>query len=165
MPPLRDRLAARMSTGPYAYREESRMKNHTPIVLLASLVGMLATVPAKHALAAETDASPSFEFASGVPAYDQAYQKARHVIAADVKDGKFLAGQNWAQVWTRDTSYSVELACALLHPDVSKTTLLGLTQSVAGIGECWFQDKCGHFAGWPNLTDAIVGASGAWALY
>jgi hypothetical protein len=40
-----------------------------------------------------------------------------------------------------------------------------LTQSVEGLGECWFQDKCGHFAGWPNLTDAIVGASGAWALY
>ncbi len=107
----------------------------------------------------------SFAFTSGVPAYDQAYEKARRVIAADVKDGKFLAGQNWAQVWTRDTSYSVELACALLHPDVSKTTLLGLTQEVPDIGECWYQDKCGHFAGWPNLTDAIVGASGAWALY
>ena len=126
---------------------------------------MLVAASAEHGLAAQSEMSASFEFASGVPAYDQAYQKARQVIAADVKDGKFLAGQNWAQVWTRDTSYSVELACALLHPDVSKTTLLGLTQSVAGIGECWYQDKCGHFAGWPNLTDAIVGASGAWALY
>ena len=141
------------------------MKSHKHIALLASLVGMLVAAPAEHALAAQSEANASFEFASGQPAYDQAYQKARQVIAADVKDGKFLAGQNWAQVWTRDTSYSVELACALLHPDVSKTTLLGLTQSVAGIGECWFQDKCGHFAGWPNLTDAIVGASGAWALY
>ena len=74
-------------------------------------------------------------------------------------------GRIGQQVWTRDTSYSVELACALLHPDVSKTTLLGLTQPVEGIGECWYQDKCGHFAGWPNLTDAIVGASGTWALY
>jgi hypothetical protein len=106
-----------------------------------------------------------FVFSSGSPACDQAYNKARRVIAADVKDGKFLAGQNWAQVWTRDTSYSTELACALLHPDVAKTTLLGLTQSVAGIGECWFQDRCGHFAGWPNLTDAIVGAAGTWSLY
>ena len=105
------------------------------------------------------------DFRSGISGYDQAYQKAAGVIAADVKDGKFLAGQNWAQVWTRDTSYSVEMACALLHPDVSKTTLLGLTQEVPGIGECWYQDKCGHFAGWPNLTDAIVGASGAWSLY
>jgi hypothetical protein len=88
-----------------------------------------------------------FVFSSGSPTCDEAYHKARRVIAADVKDGKFLAGQNWAQVWTRDTSYSTELACALLHPDVAKTTLLGLTQSVAGIGECWFQDRCGHFAG------------------
>lgn len=106
-----------------------------------------------------------FDFSSGDTAVDEAYQNARRVIAADVQDGKFLAGQNWQQVWTRDTSYSVELACALLHPDVSKTTLLGLTQPVEGIGECWYQDKCGHFAGWPNLTDAIVGASGTWALY
>ncbi len=110
-------------------------------------------------------ASAAFAFASGLPAYDQAYEKARRVIAADVKDGKFLAGQNWAQVWTRDTSYSTELACAILHPEVAKTTLLGLTQQVDGIGECWYQDKCGHFAGWPNLTDAIVGASGTWSLY
>jgi len=57
------------------------------------------------------------------------------------------------------------VACALLHPDVAKTTLLDLTQSVAGIGECWYQDRCGHFAGWPNLTDAIVGAAGTWSLY
>jgi hypothetical protein len=110
-------------------------------------------------------AGAMFAFASGRPAYDNAYQKARRVIAADVKDGKFLAGQNWAQVWTRDTSYSVEMACAILHPDVAKTTLLGLAEPVKGIGECWFQDECGHFAGWPNLTDAIVGASGTWALY
>jgi Mannosylglycerate hydrolase MGH1-like glycoside hydrolase domain len=108
---------------------------------------------------------PSFVLASGSPPCDQAYNKARRVIAADVKDGKFLAGQNWAQVWTRDTSYSTELACALLHPDVAKTTLLGLTQAVDGIGDCWYQDRCGHFAGWPNLTDAIVGAAGLWSLY
>jgi glycogen debranching enzyme len=106
-----------------------------------------------------------FEFTSGLAAYDRAYEKALRVLTADVKDGKFLAGQNWAQVWTRDTSYSTELACALLHPQVAKTTLLDLTQAVDGIGECWYQDKCGHFAGWPNLTDAIVGASGMWSLY
>ncbi len=141
------------------------MKRHKHLELLASVLGVLLVAPAGRSAAGASDMETSFQFFSGVSAYDAAYQKARQVIAADVKDGKFLAGQNWAQVWTRDTSYSVELACALLHPDVSKTTLLGLTQSVAGIGECWFQDKCGHFAGWPNLTDAIVGASGAWALY
>ena len=115
--------------------------------------------------AGAADLGDGFRLQSGDAALDAAYRKALSVIAADVQDGKFLAGQNWAQVWTRDTSYSVELACALLHPEVSKTTLLGLTQEVEGIGECWYQDKCGHFAGWPNLTDAIVGAEGAWALY
>ncbi len=126
---------------------------------------MILAGPTLSATSATADNGTGFEFSSGVSAYDQAYQKARRVIAADVQDGKFLAGQNWQQVWTRDTSYSVELACALLHPDVSKTTLLGLSQPVDGIGDCWYQDKCGHFAGWPNLTDAIVGASGTWALY
>jgi len=140
------------------------MKNYTSMASLRLLTGISVAGIALSALAGQ-GAAGGFDFSSGVPAVDQAYQKARRVIAADVQDGKFLAGQNWQQVWTRDTSYSVELACALLHPDVSKTTLLGLTQQVDGIGECWYQDKCGHFAGWPNLTDAIVGASGSWALY
>ncbi|HEY5910452.1 MAG TPA: amylo-alpha-1,6-glucosidase [Verrucomicrobiae bacterium] len=138
------------------------MKTHVP---LATLVLGLAAFANTAATAADNSTTDAFSFRSGLPACDAAYDKARRVIAADVRDGQFLAGQNWAQVWTRDTSYSVEMACALLHPDVSKTTLLGLTQAVDGIGECWYQDKCGHFAGWPNLTDAIVGASGAWSLY
>lgn len=140
------------------------MKTRTLKAAPKLLTGILATGIFFSVLAGQ-GATGSFDFSSGIPACDQAYQKARRVIAADVQDGKFLAGQNWQQVWTRDTSYSVEMACALLHPDVSKTTLLGLTQQVDGIGECWYQDKCGHFAGWPNLTDAIVGASGTWALY
>jgi len=126
-------------------------------------VGMLITFMGAGVAAAAED--PGFTFASGVAEYDEAYQKARKTIAADVRKGKFLAGKNWDQVWTRDTAYSVELGCALLHPDVSKTTLLGLKENVRGIGECWYQDKCGHFGGWPNLTDAIVGAQGTWALY
>ena len=141
------------------------MKNDTAVSLLNCFTGLILLGAPGICGAADGGGDRAFAFASGQSAYDQAYDKARRVIAADVKDGKFLAGQNWAQVWTRDTSYSVELACALLHPDVSKTTLLGLTQDVSGIGECWYQDKCGHFAGWPNLTDAIVGASGLWSLY
>ena len=126
---------------------------------------MMPAVLSAGVQAGELPTPAGFEFASGVPALDQAYKKARQTIAGDVKDGNFLAGANWAQVWTRDTSYSVDMACALLHPDVSKKTLLGLREEVKDIGECWYQDKCGHFAGWPNLTDAIVGATGAWSLY
>ncbi len=137
------------------------MKNHIRFKQLA--LGIAIAVGCL--VAAEAADDGTFGFASGVAEYDKAYTQARQVIAADVKKGKFLAGQNWVQVWTRDTAYSVDLACALLHPDVSKTTLLGLGQNVKGIGECWYQDKCGHFAGWPNLTDAIVGAPGTWSLY
>lgn len=107
----------------------------------------------------------TFIFQSSQPQYVQAFQKARQVIASNIKDGKFFAGANWQQVWTRDTGFSVDLACGLLYPDVSKNTLMGLWEEVEGVGECWFQDECGHFAGWPNLTDAIVGATGAWSLY
>ena len=56
-----------MSTGPYPYREEFHMKNHTHAALLASLVGMLAVAPAMHALAAPGEANTAFEFASGWP--------------------------------------------------------------------------------------------------
>lgn len=104
-------------------------------------------------------------FRSGIAEYDEAYRKAVRVIASDIKDNKFLAGESWAQVWTRDSSYSIDLACKMLHPGVSKNTLLGLVEHVDGIGTVWFQDVCGHFGGWPALSDAIVGALGAWSLY
>ena len=103
------------------------------LFVLAVIVGLASINGSGRALGAAGDqpVPAGFDFASGLTSYDQAYQKARRVIASDVKDGKFLAGANWAQVWTRDTSYSVDMACALLHPDVSKKTLLGLTQSGA----------------------------------
>ncbi len=104
-------------------------------------------------------------FHSGIAEYDEAYLKALYVINSDIKNGKFLAGENWGQVWTRDTSYSIDLACKALHPDIAKNTLLGMTEQIAGIGKVWYQDTCGHFGGWPALTDAIVGAMGAWSLF
>ena len=141
------------------------MKAFRVAILLAVALPWFGGAGAVRSYPKDPGMARHFEIASGVSALDQAYEKARRVIAADVKDGSFLAGANWAQVWTRDTSYSVDMACALLHPEVSKKTLLGLKEQVRGIGECWYQDKCGHFAGWPNLTDAIVGATGAWSLY
>lgn len=101
----------------------------------------------------------------GASEYDSAYNLAVSEIEQNIRDGYFIAGQGWAQLWTRDTSYSVELGCGLLHPEVSETSLRKCTEDIAGIGTCWFQDKCGHFGGWPNLSDAIVGAQGAWSLY
>lgn len=112
-----------------------------------------------------TPSSPELVFDSGDAAYNQAYEKARKVIASDIRHNQLLAGQGWAQVWTRDSSYSIDLSLNLLHPNLSISTLLRLKKDVPGIGECWAQDSCGHFGGWPSLTDAIVGATGAWSLY
>ncbi|WP_394839813.1 hypothetical protein LVJ94_23280 [Pendulispora rubella] len=109
-------------------------------------------------------ASAKLAFSSGLANYDAAYGKALGVIQADVKNGVFIAGQNWDQVWTRDTSYSIDLGAGLLYPDVAKKTLEGMTEDDA-FGKVWIQDKAGHFGGWPNLSDAIVGAQGAWSLY
>jgi hypothetical protein len=135
---------------------------------LVSFASQLPFLAALLALTAATEAKPmpaDFVFLSDSPELNQAYQKARRDISNDVRDGRFLAGEKWAQTWTRDTSFSVDLACALLHPDVSKRTLLGLRDRVSGIGECWAQDRCDHFGGWPSLSDSIVGTSGAWSLY
>ena len=97
--------------------------------------------------------------------YNAAYQKARNVIKADIRDGKFLAGKQWAP--------GVDPGQFVFHGFVVEPAATGLVsihpvrnqEDVPNIGECWAQDRCGHFAGWPNLTDAIVGATGAWSLY
>jgi len=107
----------------------------------------------------------AFRLNLGTPEYDKAYNLAISEIKQNIRDGYFIAGQGWTQLWTRDTAFSIELGCGLLHPEVSETSLRKCTEKVADIGTCWLQDRCGHFGGWPNLSDAIVGAQGAWALY
>ena len=129
------------------------------------MLGIATLVPPRSMAADKPDATPGFTFDCGQAQYNEAYQKARRVIQADIRDGKFMAGKQWAQVWTRDSSYSTDLSLNLLQPALCQSTLLGIKEDVADFGECWAQDKCGHFAGWPNLTDAIVGATGAWSLY
>eukprot|EP00536_Pseudo-nitzschia_multiseries_P001048 jgi/Psemu1/282755/fgenesh1_pg.13_\ len=102
----------------------------------------------------------------------------------------FVAGAGWDQLWTRDTAYAVELAAGLLEPEVSRHSLSTRTERVplpvalrpfqnaddkdeiedeneteTRSATVWQQDQCGHFGGWPNLSDAIVGARGAWHVY
>ena len=110
-------------------------------------------------------AAEAFAFESSLPEYNEAYVKARKVVENDSKHGKFIAGKGWPQVWTRDSSFSMDLALSVLETKLCLSTLIGLKQDIPGIGECWEQDFCGHFGGWPNLTDSIVGAVGAWSLY
>jgi glycogen debranching enzyme len=103
-------------------------------------------------------------FASGRDDYDVAYRKAIADIAGDVVRGKFIAGLTWNQLWTRDTAYAVDAGAGLVHPGVAMATLRDMAKR-GRYGVVWRQDSCGHFGGWPNLTDAIVGAVGAWSVY
>jgi glycogen debranching enzyme len=103
-------------------------------------------------------------FASGHDRHDAAYAKATADIEGDIVRGRFIAGRDWNQLWTRDTAYAVDAGAGLLHPAVAMATLRDMTKR-GRRGVVWRQDSCGHFGGWPNLTDAIVGAVGAWSLY
>ena len=96
--------------------------------------------------------------------YEDAYNLALKEIGHCIACGNFVAGTGWSQLWTRDTSFASELGAALIHPDVVKKSLLASVETLSG-KSAWLQDKCGHFGGWPNLSDAIVGVRGAWSLY
>jgi len=125
------------------------------LVLLGTAEGMRLR-PAKKEVA----------FSSGVQEYDDAFNLAMKEVGENVVNGRFIAGHGWDTLWTRDTAYAVELAGGLFHPEPSKVSLLACQEDKGTQGEkVWLQDECGHFGGWPKLSDAIVGAQGAWALY
>ena len=110
-----------------------------------------------------------FDLSTGNSRIDQAYRRALEELHANIKYKEdcspyFVAGNGWDQLWTRDTAYAVELAAGLVAPEVSRLSLETCTEEVSGT-TVWLQDTCGHFGGWPNLTDAIVGARGAWHYY
>ena len=108
---------------------------------------------------------PFFEFSSGIKAYDDAYKLAMVEVEANIEKGVFIAGAGWKQLWTRDTSYAVELGAGLVNPEISKESLKKSIEVDKEFGDVWLQDECGHFGKWPNLSDAIVGVRGAWSLY
>lgn len=97
---------------------------------------------------------------SGHPAHDTAYAKAVRDVADSVAGGVFVAGESWPTLWVRDAAYAIDLGAGLLHPDVARASMRAVVA-----GGRWEQDRAAHFGRWPNLTDAIVGAVGAWACY
>ena len=132
--------------------------------LLAAAASLSLALGFANAETPAPDASPpkKFVFSSGVGEIDAAYALALWEMSAAEhgEGGHFLAGHGWQGLWTRDTSYAVELAAGLVHPGIAEASLRKCARD--GV---WMQDSCMHFGGWPNLSDAIVGARGAWALY
>ncbi|MDD5501842.1 MAG: glycoside hydrolase 100 family protein [Candidatus Thermoplasmatota archaeon] len=111
----------------------------------------------------------TFQFSSSVPICNEIYKLAIEEVKSNIRDngsgGKyFVAGEGYDQLWTRDASYSIKLALGLLYPEISKSTLEYCTEVPDG-KRIALQDSCGHFGGWPYLTDAIVWATGAWEFY
>jgi hypothetical protein len=111
----------------------------------------------------------NFVFTSGNPKYDKPFADAKANIAFNTKGSApntvFHAGAFWDQVWTRDGSYSIEMACGHIDPQTSGNTFTYTTTTISPYGKVQLQDVCGHFGGWPALTDGIVWATGVWAYY
>lgn len=132
-----------------------------PFQVLAATAWLLSAFGLANAVAP----TRTFAFSSGVDAIDAAYELALREMsglsgARHGKGGHFLAGAGWPSLWTRDTSYAVELSAGLVFPKISEESL-----RKCGMRGVWMQDSCAHFGGWPYLSDAIVGARGAWSLY
>jgi len=116
----------------------------------------------------EEPAFKGVKFSSGMKDFDVAFELALSELSQNhVDEGglHLIAGSAWESTWTRDTSYTASLAGALLSPKASMASLRKSTSTVPDIGTVWLQDECGHFGGWPALTDSIVGAQGAWSVY
>ncbi|QIX61349.1 glycogen debranching protein [Hymenobacter sp. BT18] len=101
------------------------------------------------------------QYASEYPLLDALYNLALEEAKRAVEpDGTFRTGQEWAGVWTRDISYSIILAQALLQPEVAKTSLLRKVSKEGRI----IQDT-GTGGAYPCSTDRMIWATAAWEIY
>ncbi|MBT9393160.1 glycogen debranching protein [Hymenobacter sp. NST-14] len=110
---------------------------------------------------ASLDVSGFPQLESDYPLLDALYNLALEEAKRAVEpDGTFRTGQEWAGVWTRDISYSIILAQALLQPEVAKTSL---RRKVTPTGRI-IQDT-GTGGAWSVSTDRIIWAAAAWEIY
>jgi len=100
--------------------------------------------------------------APGFPLLEALYNMALEESKLDIlKDSMaFMAGEKWKGVWTRDISYSIHLALAMIYPEVSKTSLEAKVNNNGVI----IQDT-GTGGSWPISTDRVVWALAAWEVY
>jgi len=91
---------------------------------------------------------------------DALYNQAIEEMLLDIRDdGAFMAGEKWPGVWTRDISYSIHLAFAIINPDAAKTSLLAKIKNGKII-----QDT-GTGGAWPVSSDRMTWALAAWEIY
>lgn len=91
---------------------------------------------------------------------DALYNQAMEEMLLDIReDGAFMAGEKWPGVWTRDISYSINLAFAIVNPDAAKTSLL------AKVKEGKIIQDTGTGGAWPVSSDRMTWALAAWEIY
>ena len=101
------------------------------------------------------------QYHSGYPLADALYNLALEEARRAVEpDSTFRTGKDWAGVWTRDISYSIILAQAILQPKVAMNSLL---RKVSPEGRI-IQDT-GTGGAYPCSTDRVIWATAAWEIY
>ena len=75
----------------------------------------------------------------------------------------------WTYVWTRDTSYAVDLGLAQINPQVAKNSLLfkistHRNTTGPGAGTTEIVQDTGSGGSWPVSTDRVVWARAAFEL-
>lgn len=100
------------------------------------------------------------QFSSEQLLVDALYNMSLEELILNIEeDGTFRTGAEWEGVWTRDISYSAILSLAMLHPDISKTSLRRKVRNGRII-----QDT-GTGGAYPVSTDRVVWAIAAWEIY
>jgi hypothetical protein len=109
----------------------------------------------------DTSALPQFK-AESYPILEALYNMSLEEALKNIRtDGSFMAGESWPGVWTRDVSYSMQLAMAWIMPTNSKTTLMAKTFTNP---DEIIQDT-GTGGSWPVSTDRVVWGIAAWEYY
>lgn len=97
---------------------------------------------------------------SDVPLANALYTLSLNELELDKrKDGSLSAGKDWPGVWTRDTSYSIYLALAMVDPEAAKKSLLLKVRRDRIV-----QDT-GTGGSWPVSSDRECWALAAWQIY
>jgi len=113
-----------------------------------------------------------------------AIQEARDLTVTSIRDSKykngaaipcggtvgcFQTGDSWTYVWTRDTSYAIDLGLAQINPQVAKNSLLfkiSTHRNTTGPGANTTEivQDTGSGGSWPISTDRVVWARAAFEL-
>ncbi|OQY36491.1 MAG: hypothetical protein B6229_09920, partial [Spirochaetaceae bacterium 4572_7] len=96
------------------------------------------------------------------PMLEALYNMALEESKQNIIDGEdaYMAGKKWVGVWTRDISYSIHLALAMVDPEISKNSLMKKVNQ----DNLVIQDT-GTGGSWPTSTDRVVWALAAWEIY